>query len=331
MQTQLELLTIGDVSMDVFLLPSETEVLCNMNSKDCMICFSYGDKIPVKNLEFSIGGNASNNAVGTKRLGIRTGLLSTLGADAVGNQIMTYLEKEGVDLSYAIQQPMAGTNYSTIINYGGERTIFTYHSPRSYEFPLQLPQVPWIYLTSLGDTSIPFVQHLLDWLSKNPETKLAFNPGSVQLRGDQEVLRAIIKRTHTLYINRKEAEMITGFENSGGKEKELLQNVSGLGPQITIITDGGGGSFIFDGTRFVKCGVLPVDAYERTGAGDSFGAGCLSALIKGKTLEEALLWGTINSASVIGYVGSQKGLLHDSEIAVWMDRAKSSGVEVKEF
>jgi sugar/nucleoside kinase (ribokinase family) len=194
----LELLTIGDVTMDAFLLPSETDVLCNINSQDCSICFSYGDKIPVKNLDFSVGGNASNNSVGTKRLGVHVGLVTTLGGDLIGNQIVEYLEKEGVDLTYTIQQPMAGTNYSTIITYGGERTIFSYHSPRSYEFPIHLPQVPWVYLTSLGETAIPFLHHVLDWLESNTQIKLAYNPGSVQLRGDQQLLSRIIARTNLL-------------------------------------------------------------------------------------------------------------------------------------
>ena len=83
--------------------------------------------------------------------------------------------------------------------------------------------------------------------------------------------------------------------------------------------------------QIFKVGVLPVDAYERTGAGDAFGSGCLSALIHGKPLDEALLWGTCNSASVIGYTGSQKGLLKDSEMPVWLERAKSSGVSVVNY
>jgi sugar/nucleoside kinase (ribokinase family) len=329
--SELDLLTIGDVTMDVFLNPSESDVLCNVNSKECQICFSFGDKIPVKNLEFSIGGNAANNVVGTKRLGIKVGLVSTFGGDTVGNQIVEHLEKEGVDLSFAIQQPMAFSNYSTVISYGGERTIFTYHSPRSYEFPVHLAETPWVYLTSMGETFVPFYNHLLEWFEKTPNVKIAFNPGSWQLRMEPKMLQKVLERTYVLYVNRKEAELITDFGDSTNKEKELLEKVSSMGPSISIITDGNGGSYIYDKTRFVKAGVLPVDAYERTGAGDAFGAGCLAALIKGKTLEEALLWGTVNSASVIGYVGSQKGLLHDSEIAVWMDRARSSGVKVEEF
>jgi sugar/nucleoside kinase (ribokinase family) len=327
----LDLLTIGDVTMDSFLLPSETDVLCNVNSQDCSICFSYGDKIPVKNLDFSVGGNASNNSVGARRLGVNVGLVTTLGGDLIGNQIMEYLDKEGVDLTYAIQQPMAGTNYSTIITYGGERTIFSYHSPRSYEFPIHLPQVPWVYMTALGETSVPFIHHILDWLDANPTIQLAYNPGSVQLRGDPAILSRIIARTNLIYVNRKEAELISEFHESEGKEKELLQKLSEKGPKTVIVTDSRDGSYIYDGNIFVKAGVLPVDAYERTGAGDAFGAGCLAAIIKGKTLHEALLWGTLNSASVIGYVGSQKGLLHDSELAVWLDRARSSGVKVEEF
>lgn len=329
----MQLLSIGDVTMDVFMTPTELEALCTLNDKDCLICFSYGEKIPVKSLEYSIGGNAANNAVGSCRLGIKTGLISTLGGDSIGNQIVEKLEQEGVDMTYVIQQPEAGSNYSTIIRYGGERTIFSYHAPRSYEFPVHLVPVPWVYLTSMGESFAPFYNHFVDFMRKNPGIKLAFNPGSHQLRSGMNTLKPVLDVTYMVYINREEAEKITLFGESHGKDKELLYRVAQLGPKIVIITDGAVGSFVFDSTKnqYYKCGVLPVDAYERTGAGDAFGVGCLSALIKGKSIDEALLWGTVNSASVIGYTGSQKGLLRVDDIGVWMDRAASSGVKVESF
>ena len=74
-----------------------------------------------------------------------------------------------------------------------------------------------------------------------------------------------------------------------------------------------------------------MDAYERTGAGDAFGSGFLSAVIEGKTLEESLIWGTVNSASVIGYTGAQKGLLKEKDLDMWIERFKSSGVAVTEM
>lgn len=326
-----DLLTIGDASIDTFMTPLESETLCRMDTKECLIAFSYGDKIPVKNLEFSIGGNAANNAVGTKRLGVNSAIVLTLGQDSVGEMIVSRLKNEGVDLTYVIEQPGTASNYSTIVNYSGERTIFVYHAPRSYEFPIRLPVTPWVYLTSMGESFRPFYNHFIEWLGKNPSIKLAFNPGSWQLREGFDAIRDVMNATYLIYVNREEAEKLTVFGESTGRERDLLIALNKLGPKVCIVTDGSNGAFAYDSIngKFLKVGVLPVDAYERTGAGDAFGSGCLSALIHGRGLDEALLWGTCNSASVIGYTGSQRGLLKENEMPVWLERAKSSGVKVE--
>ena len=330
MNNHFDLLSIGDSSIDTFFTPLESETLCSIDKKQCLIAFNYGDKIPVRNLEFSVGGNAANNSVGTRRLGINSAIVLTLGDDSVGNMVVEKLRGEGVDLTYVVQQPSTTSNYSTIINYTGERTIFVYHAPRSYEFPVQLPATPWVYLTSMGEQFRPFYNHMVDWLKKNTGVKIAFNPGSWQLRSEYKDIEPIMTITHLIYVNREEAEKLTKFGDSVGKDRDLLIALNKLGPKVCVITDGSDGAFAYDSIngKFFKVGVLPVDAYERTGAGDAFGSGCLSALIHGKTLDEALLWGTCNSASVIGYTGSQKGLLKEVEMGEWLMRAKSSGVSV---
>ena len=324
-----DLLSIGDATLDAYITPTESESFCELKDHECLICFKYGDKIPVSNIDFSVGGNAANNSVGATRLGLKTAIVTTLGGDTTGNQILEKLGSEGVDLTYAISQPKANSNYSTIINYQGERTIFTYHAPRSYEFPVELPKTPWVYLTSMGETFMPFYNHFVDWKKNNPDIKLAFNPGSRQLRAGFDAIKDVLALTDIVYVNKEEAEKITGAK--GVDMKELLMKLSGTGPKMSIITAGVEGSYVYDGKRYVKAGVLPVDAYERTGAGDAFGSACISALIRNKPLEEALMWGTLNSASVIGYVGAQRGLLKEEEMPHWIERAKSSGVEVGNF
>lgn len=331
MENNFDLLSVGDASIDVFMTPTESETMCKINTKDCYIAFSYGGKIPVRNLETSVGGNAANNSVGTRRLGVKSAAVLTLGDDDIGGQIITKLKSEEVDLTYAIQQPATASNYSTIISYSGERTIFVYHAPRSYEFPIKLPPAPWVYLTSMGENFRPFYNHMAEYIRKNPESKLVFNPGSWQMRAPIEQIKDILSLTYMIYVNREEAEKLTGTNASQGKEKDLLTSLSALGPKVAIITDGARGVMAYDGHKYLKCGIMPVEAYERTGAGDAFGSGSLSAIVKGKTLEEALLWGTVNSASVIGYVGSQRGLLKEVEMNEWLGRAKSSGVLVQEF
>lgn len=328
---ELDLLTVGDASLDAFIFPTESEALCQRNDKDCLICFSYGDKIPVRDLEFSIGGNAANNAVGTRRLGIKSAVNLTLGEDDIGNQIVEKLIKEGVNTSFVFRQAGKRSNYSLAINYSGERTIFTYKDEIDYQLPAYLPQAKWFYLTSMGDNFADTYAKVIEQVKKNPDSKLVFNPGSRQIRAGVEAIKNVLEVSYMVYINREEAEKISGFKESRGKEKELLNQVSALGPKVPVITDGPNGSFaLFEG-KYFKAGVMPVDAYERTGAGDAFGSGCLSALIKGKDITEALLWGTVNSASVIGYVGAQRGLLNEQSLGEWLGRAKSSGVEVGEF
>ncbi|MGA3291586.1 MAG: PfkB family carbohydrate kinase [Candidatus Microgenomates bacterium] len=328
-----DLLSIGDGTIDVFMTPMESETLCTIDKKECLIAFNYGDKIPVKNLEFSIGGNAANNAVGLKRLGVAAGIVLTLGDDNVGDMVVKRLKDEAVDTTFVIQQPGTSSNYSTIINYSGERTIFVYHAPRSYEFPVKLPVAPWVYLTSMGESFRPFYNHMVDWLKINPTVKLAFNPGSWQLRAEYKDIQDVMSLSYLIFVNREEAEKLTNFGESGNRERDLLIALNKLGPKVCVITDGEAGAFAYDSIngKFFKVGVLPVDAYERTGAGDAFGSGALSALIHGKSLDEALLWGTCNSASVIGYTGSQKGLLKENEMDAWLTRCKSSGVNVVQF
>jgi 2-dehydro-3-deoxygluconokinase len=329
--SDLQLLSVGDASLDVFITPTESETLCRLDDKDCLICFSYGDKIPAKDLKFSVGGNAANNAVGCKRLGVNSAVVLTLGDDDIGTQVKSKLEKEGVDTSYIFQQPNTTSNYSSIVVYSGERTIFTYKTPREYEFPEKLPVTSWLYLTSMGESFKPVYDKVVEHVKKNPDVKLAFNPGSRQLRVGVDQFKDVLAVSYAVYINRKEAETITGLSDTRGSEKVLLQALCKLGPKVPIVTDGVNGSFVFDGSKYYKAGVLPIDSYERTGAGDSFGAGCISALIKGKSFEEALLWGTMNSASVIGYAGAQRGLLKEDEMPKWLEKAKSCKVEVGEF
>ena len=43
--SDLDILAIGDATIDCFLNPTEIETLCRIDDKECLICFSYGNKI----------------------------------------------------------------------------------------------------------------------------------------------------------------------------------------------------------------------------------------------------------------------------------------------
>ena len=328
---KIQLLSIGDATWDVFIIPSEAETFCTLDTFELQLCFNYGDKIPVKELDFSIGGNAANNAIGARRLGIRSSLLITIGDDLIAKMMEEKFKAEDVDLTYLTEQKDTNSNYSTIINVMGERTILTYNTPVEYHLPEQMPDADWIYLTSMGENFHETYSKVADWVRDNSNVKMAFNPGSRQVRAEPDSYKSVLEQTHIIYINREEAEMITGMKETNGKEKELMEKLRDMGAKMSVVTDGGKGAYAFDGEKFYHADVFPVDPYEKTGAGDSFGAGMISALISGKDMKEALLWGTCNSASVIGYVGSQKGLLTEEQMQEWVERAISSEVAVEEI
>ena len=50
----------------------------------------------------------------------------------------------------------------------------------------------------------------------------------------------------------------------------------------------------------------------------------------GKSIPDALAWGSINSMSVVQYVGAQEGLLTQEKIEEYM-KNKPEGFEVKEI
>ena len=69
-----------------------------------------------------------------------------------------------------------------------------------HQFPVKIPKVSWLYLTSMGDSFGPFYKSVVDWMRLNPEAKLAFNPGSRQLRAGVDAISDVIKISHIIYI-----------------------------------------------------------------------------------------------------------------------------------
>ena len=60
----LDVLSIGDVTTDVFVQVDELQLVCKHDDEDCLLCMKYSDKIEAKRVDKLIGGNAGNIAIG---------------------------------------------------------------------------------------------------------------------------------------------------------------------------------------------------------------------------------------------------------------------------
>lgn len=304
----LDVLSIGDCTVDVFLNLEEGNVKCNLKKQYCEICFHYGDKIPVKEvIQIPGTGNAANMAIGSRRLGLKSSISTIVGNEGSGETIIKNFKKEKVDTNHLHEDKKSPTNYSAIINYEGERTIFSHHEDRKYKFPKIKSKPKWIYLTSVGHNYEKLYQATIDYCRKN-NVKLGFNPGTLQVRDGYKKIKNVIDQCNVIIINKEEAGMI--LETTEPRPiKYLLKAMFDHGPDNVVITDGEHGAYSYDGQEFIHIPATKTSVVERTGAGDAFSTGYIAAIIHGKNHREALVWGTMNSDEVIRYVGPQKGLL----------------------
>lgn len=317
---QIDFLAIGDITTDAFIRLKDPSVHATVNRDERELCMAFGTKIPYEFVEeVPAVGNSGNAAVAASRLGLASALVADIGGDQNGKNCLAALEKDRVETKFVrVHQNMA-TNYHYVLWFEDERTILVKHQPYPYALPA-IGKPKWLYLSSLGPASEKYHDQISDYLEKNPEVRLAFQPGTFQINLGREKLASIYARTEIFFCNREEAKKILGMET---EIKELAAAIRGLGPKIAVITDGAKGAYLFDGTNlwFMPPYPDPKPPYNRTGAGDAFASTLTAALALGKSITDALLWAPINSASVVQHIGAQKGLLTLNQIKEWLTKA----------
>ncbi|MES2931728.1 MAG: carbohydrate kinase family protein [Patescibacteria group bacterium] len=319
----IDFLAIGDIVTEPFIRLTDAHVENLKDSDAKQLCMRFGDKIPYEYAVLAVAvGNASNAAVAASRLGLSSSLRAYVGDDRYGPECIAKLVEEKVDTSLMVTEPGKATNYHYVLWYGSERTILVKHEEFAYTVPELSESPKWLYLSSLSENSLPYHEAILELLKKHPDTKLAFQPGTFQMKLGKEALKGLYERSTLFFCNKEEAQRILDLpeEHDLGI---LLEKFAALGPKIVVITDGREGAYAYDGARKMHVPMYPDsrEPFERTGAGDSFASTVTAALSLGKPLEEALLWGPINSMAVVQEVGAQKGLLTLAQLEDYLKKA----------
>ncbi len=313
---KIEFLAIGDIVIDAFIKLKDAHVTCKIDNTNCEICMAFGDKLPYEDVKvLNAVGNSPNAAVSASRLGLKSALLTYIGDDRYGEDCLEQLKKENIITDYIKIEKGSKTNYHYVLWFGVERTILVKHTEFNFKFPdFKDTEIDWIYLSSLASNSLPYHLEIAEYLKTHPNTKLAFQPGTFQIKLGTEVLKDIYQHTEIFFCNLEEAQKILN-ENSRDI-KTLAKGLHNLGPKIVAISDGPNGAYASDGENIYFTPIYPdtAPAVDRTGAGDAFASTFTSAIALGKSLPEALSWGPINSMSVVQYVGAQEGLLSKEKL-----------------
>lgn len=310
------ILAIGDIFTDAFIKLNEDVARVETDeSGEKRISLPLGSKPPYDSVDIVQGvGPAPNAAVSTARLGVKTSLVSFLGDDQVGKDAVVYLQGENIATDLLSVQEGLKTSYYYVLRYGAERTILVKNEAFDYTWVDPVEEPEWIYLALISEASWEFHEGLLAYLIAHPNVKLAFQPGTFHFKWGVEKLAGLYGRTHIIVLNREEAVDITG--ESYDSIRGLAHALHNLGPQKVVITDGPSGSYASYDFKLVTIPNYPDPAppVDRTGAGDAFASTIVAALALGESMDTALTWAPINSASVVQKLGAQAGLLNREAI-----------------
>jgi len=317
MSQQYDFVAIGDILIDAFIELNEDHATVTKNEETGRktLSMEFGSKLPYNDVVVVPAvGNSPNAATSATRLGLETGLVTNIGNDKFGKECLTALRERGVHTDFVKVHEDLKTNYHYVLRHGPERTILINHAHYPYALP-DFPVAPkFFYFSSVGEHGIPYHHEIAEYV-KNNETKMAFQPGTFQIKVGVDALRDVYENTEIFFCNKEEAQEI--LDTNEQDIPTLVRMVRELGPTIPVVTDGPNGAFTVDTDDqawHMPMFPDPAPPVDRTGAGDSFSSTFTSAIILGKDPAEALSWGPINSMSVVQHIGAQEGLLHMEDL-----------------
>lgn len=323
-EQQLDVLAIGDVVSDAFIKLFDDKAWTEERDGKQYLVMPFGTKLPYEHSEFIEGvGNAANAAVSFVRLGLKCGFVTNVGEDKYGRGVIAALNNNKVDTRWVRVNPEKVTNYHYVLWYKEERTILIKHEQYDYSWPnLRGKEIPrWVYFSSIAENSAEYHDEIADWLDENPSVKLAFQPGTFQMKFGIERLTRIYKHSNILVLNKEEAAAVSG--GSVDDIHDLFSRLHALGPEVVCITDGPKGAYASspEGKWFMPIYPDLKSPVERTGAGDAFTSTFTAAIMHGKSVEDALRWAPVNSMNVVQHVGAQAGLLTADELDQFLTNA----------
>jgi ribokinase len=304
-----DVITIGSAVKEIFIIAKGSKLIKSKKFKTGLgECFTHGSKVEIHDIQFSTGGGATNTATTFSNLGLKTSIVSRIGNDIYGAELLHTLAASKINTSNLIMDKLHKTGYSTtLVSAGGDRTILVYRGASdnfsAKEFTWSRLKTKWFYISSLGGNS-SLLKEIFAFAKKN-NIKIAWNPGSKELKLGKEKLKPLIKQVNIFNINSEEAQKITGKKDI----KKMMAVLAKMTKAFVIITDGAKGAYLSDGILIYKANTLGSKAVNTTGAGDAFGSGFCTGIILKNDWDYAMRLAVLNSDGVIQVSGAKNGLL----------------------
>jgi len=297
----------------------------------------------IKSFSAYVGGCPTNIAVGTRRLGLRSAVLTAVGQDLVGDFLLKFLDQEGVDTQFIARKPGRRTSAVLLGIEPPNRFPLVYYRDNCADIELTLDDVLKAPVTR---TKILVISGTA--LSREPSRSASFYAAEearkhgvkvcliIDFRPDQwhdsrafgVVTRSIL---HLVDIavgtdNEAKAAMLSdsfsvSVEHSqisdarvAGDMEVAVRALLERGPEALVITKGEEGAVVYArGGEIVSAAPFRVEIYNTLGAGDAFASGVLYGYLQQWDWRKAARMGNVCGAIVVTRHGCANFMPYEHE------------------
>lgn len=278
-----------------------------------------GETIFSDNFKLAHGGKGANQAVASQRLGSEVYMISKVGKDAYGLQILNSLEKENINVDNIFKDDVdpTGTAIITVNNEGNNSIIVV----AGANMTLNLDEINRCknvitssdIIVAQFETPIEVTMEAFKFAKENGVITI-LNPAPAK-----EIPNELLKYTDIIVPNETEATTLTGVYVKDLESAKQAANIFlNNSVKYVIITLGDKGAAVISKEDGVLIPEYKVNAIDSTAAGDSF-IGAISTKLKKTDLNitslvEAVKFGNKVSAIAVQREGAQPSIPFLKEI-----------------
>jgi 5-dehydro-2-deoxygluconokinase len=240
-----------------------------------------------------VGGFAGNVSTGLARLGVRTAIVSRVGADGHGDFVRAWLAAEGVDVRFLAVDPYWQTPPTFCEVWPPDRFPLTfYRKPTAPDWQLvpgdfdagEVAAAPLFYATGTGLAQSPSRETTLGALRAHRGTTIFDLDWRESLWDDPRAYPPLA------------AQAVAAADVVIGNEEEL--EAAQVDPPTLVLKRGERGATVYERGEETDVPGFPVEVVNGLGAGDGFAAAVGQSLLVGLPLVEAVQRGTVAGALV---------------------------------
>lgn len=278
-----------------------------------------GETIFSENFKLAHGGKGANQAVASQRLGSEVYMISKVGKDAYGLQILNGLEKENINIANVFKDDVNPTGTAIItVNSEGNNSIIVVAGAN---MTLSLDEIGKCkdvitssdIIVAQFETPIEVTMEAFKFAKENGVITI-LNPAPAK-----EIPNELLKYTDIIVPNETEATSLTGVDVKDLESAKQAANIFlNNSVKYVIITLGDKGAAVISKEDGVLIPAYKVNAIDSTAAGDSF-IGAISTKLKKSDLNimslvEAVKFGNKVSAIAVQREGAQPSIPFLKEI-----------------